>query len=154
MDPPERARRARGDPRDEAGTEPPGWRPSVFTASDNGPSWRFRFFPGYSRAVNPIDIYRDDLLRGHVALITGGGTGINKGIAAAYARLGCEVAITSRKQDQLDATALAVVAGGLLERDDPRLASTIRVITDGAKPQGKMASKACRSVVTFRARPW
>ena len=77
----------------------------MFTASDNGPSWRFRFFPGYSRAVNPIDIYRDDLLRGHVALITGGGTGINKGIAAAYARLGCEVAITSRKQDQLDATA-------------------------------------------------
>ncbi|MEZ5177319.1 MAG: glycoside hydrolase family 15 protein [Acidimicrobiales bacterium] len=32
--------------------------------------------------------------------------------------------------DQLDATALAVVAGGLLERDDPRLVSTIRAVED------------------------
>ncbi len=55
--------------------------------------------------MNPIDIYKDGILDGHVAVVTGGGSGICKGIARAYARLGCDVAITSRKQDALDATA-------------------------------------------------
>ncbi len=55
--------------------------------------------------MKPIDIYRNDVLAGHVAVITGGGSGICKGIAKAYAALGCDVTITSRKQDVLDATA-------------------------------------------------
>jgi len=55
--------------------------------------------------VNPIDIFRNDVLAGHVAVITGGGSGICKGIARAYASLGCDVVITSRKQDVLDAAA-------------------------------------------------
>ncbi len=55
--------------------------------------------------MNPTDIFRGDVLAGHVAVITGGATGICKGIARAYARLGCDVVITSRKQDALDATA-------------------------------------------------
>lgn len=44
-------------------------------------------------------------MTGHVVLVTGGGTGICRGIAAAYARLGAEVCIVSRKQEVLDATA-------------------------------------------------
>ncbi|HVV88576.1 MAG TPA: SDR family oxidoreductase [Kofleriaceae bacterium] len=52
-----------------------------------------------------LDVFRPDALAGHAAVITGGGTGIGKGIARAYARLGCDVAIVSRKQDVLDATA-------------------------------------------------
>ena len=44
-------------------------------------------------------------MSGHVVLVTGGGTGICRGIAAAYAQLGAEVCITSRKQDVLDTTA-------------------------------------------------
>lgn len=63
-----------------------------------------------SGAVDPLDIFKDDILSGHVAVITGGGTGICKGIARAYARLGADVAITSRKQDQLDATAAELSA--------------------------------------------
>ena len=59
---------------------------------------------------HPLDAFRDGALAGHVALITGGGTGICRGIAAAYARLGAEVAIVSRKQDVLDATAAAIAA--------------------------------------------
>lgn len=55
--------------------------------------------------ASPLDVFRADALAGHVAVITGGGTGICKGIARAYARLGCRVCITSRKQDVLDATA-------------------------------------------------
>jgi peroxisomal 2,4-dienoyl-CoA reductase len=54
---------------------------------------------------SPLDIYRDGLLAGHVALVTGGGTGICRGIAEAYARLGADVCITSRKPDVLDRTA-------------------------------------------------
>jgi len=53
----------------------------------------------------PLDVFRDGVLTGHVALVTGGGTGICRGIAAAYARLGADVCIVSRKQDVLDATA-------------------------------------------------
>lgn len=49
-------------------------------------------------------------MSGHVVLVTGGGSGICRGIAAAYARFGADVAITSRKQDVLDATAAAIKA--------------------------------------------
>ena len=60
--------------------------------------------------ATPLDVFRDGALAGRVALITGGGTGICRGIAAAYARLGAEVAIVSRKQDVLDQTAAALAA--------------------------------------------
>src|SRR5207302_9413091 len=46
-----------------------------------------------------LDVFRDDVLAGHVALVTGGGTGICRGIAHAYARLGADVCIVSRKPD-------------------------------------------------------
>src|SRR5512147_631366 len=54
--------------------------------------------------ASPLDIFRDGVLAGHVALVTGGGTGICRGIAEAYARLGADVCIVSRKQDVLDKT--------------------------------------------------
>jgi len=60
--------------------------------------------------LNPLDVFRDGVLAGRVALITGGGTGICRGIAAAYARLGADVCIVSRRQDVLDATATAIAA--------------------------------------------
>jgi 2,4-dienoyl-CoA reductase [(3E)-enoyl-CoA-producing], peroxisomal len=54
---------------------------------------------------SPLDAFRDGVLAGHVALVTGGGTGICRGIAAAYARFGADVCIVSRRQDVLDITA-------------------------------------------------
>lgn len=63
-----------------------------------------------SAPQNPLDVFRPDAMSGHVVLVTGGGTGICRGIAAAYARLGADVAIVSRKQDVLDATARELTA--------------------------------------------
>jgi 2,4-dienoyl-CoA reductase [(3E)-enoyl-CoA-producing], peroxisomal len=58
----------------------------------------------------PLDVFRADVLAGHVALVTGGGTGICRGIAAAYARLGAKVCIVSRKLDVLEQTAAEIGA--------------------------------------------
>jgi peroxisomal 2,4-dienoyl-CoA reductase len=49
-------------------------------------------------------VFTPDLLKGRVALITGGGTGICRGIALAFAAHGCDVAITSRKLEHLEPT--------------------------------------------------
>ncbi len=46
-----------------------------------------------------------DLLRGRAALVTGGGTGICRGIALAFAAHGCDVAIVSRTLEHLEPTA-------------------------------------------------
>ncbi len=58
----------------------------------------------------PLAIFADDLLKGHVAVVTGGGSGICRGIARAFAVLGADVCITSRKQDALDEAAAAIGA--------------------------------------------
>jgi 2,4-dienoyl-CoA reductase [(3E)-enoyl-CoA-producing], peroxisomal len=52
------------------------------------------------------------LLAGRVAFITGGGTGICRGIALAFAAHGCDVAITSRKAEHLDPTVAELRAVG------------------------------------------
>lgn len=54
-----------------------------------------------------------DLLRGRNVLITGGGTGICRGIALAFARHGANVAVTSRKQENLDVAAKEIGALGV-----------------------------------------
>ena len=47
-------------------------------------------------------IFADDLFTGKTALVTGGGTGITGGIARALAEHGAQVAITSRKTENLE----------------------------------------------------
>src|SRR5215510_7627375 len=58
-------------------------------------------------------MFRSDLLRGRAALVTGGGTGICRGIALAFAAHGCDVAITSRKPEHLEPTAGELRACGV-----------------------------------------
>jgi peroxisomal 2,4-dienoyl-CoA reductase len=57
--------------------------------------------------------YAPALLRGRAALVTGGGTGICRGIALALASAGCDVAIVSRKLEHLEPTARELQAVGV-----------------------------------------
>jgi peroxisomal 2,4-dienoyl-CoA reductase len=56
--------------------------------------------------------FQSDLLQGRVALVTGGGTGICRGIALAFAAHGCDVAITSRKMEHLEPAVAELRATG------------------------------------------
>jgi peroxisomal 2,4-dienoyl-CoA reductase len=57
--------------------------------------------------------YRPDLLKNRAALVTGGGTGICRGIALALAAAGCDVAIASRKREHLEPTVAELAALGV-----------------------------------------
>jgi peroxisomal 2,4-dienoyl-CoA reductase len=57
--------------------------------------------------------YAPGLLKGRAALVTGGGTGICRGIALALAAAGCDVAITSRSLEHLEPTSREIEACGV-----------------------------------------
>lgn len=59
------------------------------------------------------NVLRDNLLAGQPAFITGGGSGINQGIALCFARQGAKVVVVGRRQEKLDETvAMIRQAGG------------------------------------------
>ena len=55
-------------------------------------------------------MFAADVLKGKVALITGGGGGIGLEIATAYARLGAKVVVASRNQERLDGAVASLAA--------------------------------------------
>ena len=46
-------------------------------------------------------MFEKNLMKGKVAIVTGGGTGIGKAIAKTFLSLGAKVAIAGRKEDKL-----------------------------------------------------
>jgi citronellol/citronellal dehydrogenase len=57
-------------------------------------------------------VYDGNLFMGKTALISGGGTGIGRGVAVLFARLGANVAICGRRAELLEETA-ALIRGGV-----------------------------------------
>ncbi|MEO7457789.1 MAG: SDR family NAD(P)-dependent oxidoreductase, partial [Gemmatimonadaceae bacterium] len=67
-----------------------------------------------SDSIAQASVFRSDLYAGKVALITGGGSGIGRGIADVLAGLGCHVVLASRKLERVEAAAAEIQgAGGL-----------------------------------------
>lgn len=59
-----------------------------------------------------MSVFREGLLQGQVVFITGGSSGINLGIAQAFAAHGAKVAINGRKPDKLEAAVAGLRALG------------------------------------------
>ena len=59
-----------------------------------------------------VSVFRRGLFDGQVALITGGGSGIGRGIADLLASLGAHVVLASRKLERVEAAAAEIVALG------------------------------------------
>jgi len=57
-------------------------------------------------------VFRPDLFNGQVALITGGGSGIGRGIADLLAALGAHVVLASRKIDRVETAAAEIIGAG------------------------------------------
>ncbi len=57
-------------------------------------------------------VFRDDLLAGQVAIVTGGATGIGLGISSTLAQLGMHVVLASRKPERLQIAVAAITAAG------------------------------------------
>ncbi len=73
-----------------------------------------------------------------MALVTGGGSGICRGIASALAAHGCRVAITSRRQERLDAAASDIAAAG---QDALALAGDVRSFADMERVVGEVVGR-------------
>ena len=72
-------------------------------------------------------IFVDGILNGHVALVTGGGTGITGGVARALAEAGASVALVSRKLEHLEPAARAINDA---RADHPHMGEAFAVAAD------------------------
>jgi 2,4-dienoyl-CoA reductase [(3E)-enoyl-CoA-producing], peroxisomal len=78
-----------------------------------------------------MKIFAEDILKGHVAFITGGGTGITGGVARALAVAGANVALVSRNIEHLEPAATAI--------------NEVRKHEPGSSPTGREGARAVKS---------
>jgi peroxisomal 2,4-dienoyl-CoA reductase len=117
-----------------------------------------------------MSIFKEDALAGRVALVTGGGSGIGKGIAVALARHGARVVIVGRSRERLEAACADIAADCRAEPCDVRDADAIDgvvartvaelgrldVLVNGAAgnflaPAAQLSSKGFRTVLDIDA---
>ena len=69
--------------------------------------------------------------KGKTAFVTGGGTGLGKGISTTLSQLGATVVISSRKREVIEATAAEISAmTGNKASGQPRSPNGLRTLTD------------------------
>ena len=87
-------------------------------------------------------MFTRDLLAGRAAFVTGGGTGICRGIALALAAHGCDVAIMSRRAEHLEPTAREIEHVGVrafaVPADVRDAAAVQRAVADAAEAFGRL----------------
>jgi len=85
-----------------------GVRAFSTTTGRNGdypPRPQAKHFPVRKETMLPTDSYKDK-----VVLVTGGGTGLGKGMSLKFSQLGAKVAIAARRQEVLDKAAAEITA--------------------------------------------
>ena len=87
-------------------------------------------------------VFQSDLLQGKTALITGGGSGIGRGLALVLAAHGCNVAVIGRRAEPLEAAAEEIRGRGVLagaypaDVRDP--AAVARAVEQAAELAGRL----------------
>jgi NAD(P)-dependent dehydrogenase (short-subunit alcohol dehydrogenase family) len=101
-------------------------------------------------------VFKPDLLKGKRILVTGGGTGLGKEIAARYLQLGAEIWIAARRGPVLDATAKELVAkfGGVVRthavdiRDAQAVDAMVQRIWDESGPLTGLVNNAAGNFIS------
>jgi NAD(P)-dependent dehydrogenase (short-subunit alcohol dehydrogenase family) len=101
-------------------------------------------------------MFRPDLLQGKRILVTGGGTGLGREIAAQYLRLGAAVDLCGRRKGVLDETAAALIArhGGVVRthavdiRDAAAVDAMVQAIWDDGGPLDALVNNAAGNFIS------
>lgn len=103
--------------------------------------------------MNLTDIFNKDLFKAKVIFITGGGSGINLGIAKNFAQLGANIGICGRTQEKLDNAAKELEAMGakvVAKAADVRDADALKASMDACEAElGPMDVLVCGAAGNF-----
>ncbi|HWR37249.1 MAG TPA: SDR family oxidoreductase [Clostridia bacterium] len=103
-----------------------------------------------------MSIFREGLLSGKVAVVTGGGSGINLGIAERMAQLGAKTVLIGRTQEKLDNACAGIRSSGGeamgLSADVRDFDAMVRVLKVAYEARGAFDILVCGAAGNFPAR--